>query len=356
MKKLAIVGSGTTTRDGAPWDNPEYDIWVFNEAANAPWCKRWSACFQMHEPEIYSGHNTKDPEHWRWLQQKHFKPIYMQELDPRVPDSVRYPLEDAKALAGVDMFSSTFAYMAALAVLQNYPEIKIFGIEMAASEYAYQIDGYLFWFGFLRGRLGTLNVDNAILFRETNIFKAPYYGYEGNFSIGTEYFTAREKKHDAEWHAAEVNAKNIKKAIERAVDKKEYDDVARLTKEFQAAMLKSGEYAGAQFEAKRYSQFAERYADRREFEYASAEAQRDGELKKPLVWHYGGMAEYVWNVWKQTDNKMAIAQMFDFINQMGEAAYDTGALLGKMNENQVYMVKYDRIIEAGGRVLLEALV
>ena len=152
--KLAIVGSGPDTREQAPFDDPSFDIWIFNEAANAPWCRRWSACFQMHEPEIYAGHNTKDPHHWEWLQQAHGKPIYMQEQDPRVRDSVRYPLEDAQALAGVQMFPTTFAYMAALAILQGYTEIRIFGVELSASEYQYQANGYLFWFGFLRGRLG----------------------------------------------------------------------------------------------------------------------------------------------------------------------------------------------------------
>lgn len=348
MNKLAIVGSGPDTRDNAPWEDPEYDVWVFNEAGNHPWCKRWDAVFQMHEPEIYQGHNTKDANHWDWLQQAHGKPIYMQEVDPLVPDSVAYPLDEAKALAGVRMFPTTFAYMAALAILQGYKEIKIFGVELSATEYKYQAAGYYFWFGFLRGRLGAENVDSAILHVGNNLFELPLYGYEGNYAFGVDHFADRARCLDNEWQAAERNAKNIKKAIERAVEKREADKITQYVKDFQAAMLLSGEKAGALAEAERYQTFGSRYADRGGFESAAAKAQQLGESKKPFVWHYSGMIEYVWNVWKQNNSAQAKQQMFTFIDAMGTLAYETGAALGVYKENAGYMMKYDDMAQANG--------
>lgn len=352
MKKLAIVGSGPNTRSNAPFEDISFDIWVFNEAAQSEWCKRWDVCFQMHEPDIYAGHNTKNANHWQWLQQKHFKPIYMQELDPLVPDSVRYPLEAALELAGVQLFSTTFAYMAALAILQGYEEIRIFGVELSASEYKYQADGYLFWFGFLRGRLGTDKVDSAVLHLDNNIFNVPLYGYAGNFAFGADYFAERASVLESQWNASERNAKNIRRAIERAVAKKEVEKVVTLITDFQDVMLTSGEFAGALSEAQRYQAFGDRYADRGGFELAAATAQRDGEAKRPNIWHHGGKIEYVWNVWKQNYSPAAAEQLKILVNTMGNAAYDVGALLGVYHENITYMLKYDETVKAEGAAVL----
>lgn len=355
MKKLAIVGSGAQTRSNAPFDDLDFDIWVFNEAANAEWCKRWTACFQMHEPDIYKGHNTKDKKHWDWLQQKHGKPIYMQEVDPLVPDSVEYPLQEALLLAGVRMFPTTFAYMAALAVLQGYQEVKIFGVELSASEYEYQANGYLFWFGFLRGRLGTYNVDSAVLYLDKNIFEVPLYGYEGSFAFGADYFADRARILEGDWSAAEKNLTNLKKAIEKAVDSGKFEKVQQLTMQYQSAAISCGELAGALAEAERYQTFGNRYADRGGFEFAAATAQKQGEEKKPLIWHYGGQIEYVWNICKQSNSIQAMNQLMTLIEKMGKAAYDTGAMLGMYKENIIYLMKYDNIARAGGKALLEAV-
>lgn len=306
----------------------------------------------MHEPEIYQGHNTKNPEHWHWLQQKHFKPIYMQEIDPLVPDSQRYPIEDAQALAGVQMFPTTFAYMAALAILQGYEEIRIFGIELSASEYEYQANGYLFWFGFLRGRLGSQNVDSAVLYLDKNIFTVPLYGYEGNHALGVEYFQQRAALLDAEWQSSEKNAKNIRKAINKAMENQEYEKVKTLSLDFQSAMLRSGENAGALSEAERYTSFGDRYADRGGFEFAAASAQKEGEAIKPYIWHYNGQLEYVWNIWRQNGGKVGMDQVIHFVDLMGHAAYETGARFGAYTENIGYILKYDEIFWAGGAVLL----
>lgn len=349
LKKLAIVGSGTATRGNAPFDDPAYDIWVFNEAANSEWCLRWTACFQMHEPEIYTGHNTKDPAHWTWLKQRHGKPIYMQERDPRVPDSIAYPLQQAIDLCGVRLFPTTFAYMAALAVLQGYEEISIFGVELSASEYEYQANGYLFWFGFLRGRLGVENVDSAVLYLEKNIFEVPLYGYEGNYAFGVEYFAKRAAALDAEWRAAEKHALSMRKIIERDMLRTNYDELPPHIREYSKAVQTCGELAGALAEAERYQTFGNRYADRGGFEFAGASAQRDGEEQRILLYMALGKIEYVWNVLRQSKNLQAAAQLSALIQSAGKQAEATGALLGKYRENIKYIMEYDAMNQANGR-------
>jgi hypothetical protein len=355
VKKLAIVGSGPLTRGNAPFDDPSFDIWVFNEAGNSAWCRRWTAVFQMHEPEIYSGHNTKDANHWQWLQRRHDKPIYMQEIDPRVPSSVRYPIEDAIRLCGVKMFPTTFAYMAALAILDGYQEVRVFGIELSATEYEYQAKGYAFWLGFLMGHLGPGNVDSEILHVENNLFDVPLYGYEGNYAFGVEYFAERIQLLDAEWNAANKHAKNVRKAIERALSGKDYDTVKRLIgTDYQEAIMKCGEAAGALTEAERYEKFGERYADRGGFEFSAASAQRNGEVKRAAMYSALGQVEYVWNVWRQTNNENAAGQLSVLIDAFGRLSEEVGVLLGVYQENIRYIRLYDDKARAGGKVLMEA--
>lgn len=355
MKKLAIVGSAPGGQVDVPFDDPEFDIWVLNEAANKDWCKRWSACFQMHEPEIYSGHNVKDSHHWEWLQRKHNRPIYMQEIDPRVPDSVCYPLEDVNSLVGFQYLSSTIAMCCGLAALLNYEHVEFYGIELSATEYQSQREGYNFWLGFLKGKLGAEHVNHNFTHLGANIFEAPLYGYEGSYALGSEYFLQRAKTLDAEWHAADKHARNTRKAIENAISRMDVNKVPDLVRSYQTAVMQCGELAGRLAEAERYQMFGDRYADRGGFETQAAIAQRDGEVKRTLTYVELGKAEYVWNAWAQTQSPQAGMQLVNLINNVGKMAQETGHMLGVYHENVSYIVKYDEIVQAGGRVLLEAM-
>jgi hypothetical protein len=218
------------------------------------------------------------------------------------------------------------------------------------TEYRSQAECIRFWIGFLKGRLGA---EHVILHCAYHLFQAPLYGYEGNYAFGIAYFTARAKTLDAQWQAADKHARNMREAVERAINKHEYDKVPDLVKEYQTAVMDCGEIAGALAEAERYQTFGERYADRGGFEYAAAKAQRDGEEKRILMWTLVGKIEYIWNVLSQTKNIQAANQLTTLINSLGELAQDTGAMLGMYRENIAYINKYDDIIQAGGKVLLE---
>jgi len=99
MKTVAIVGSHRETRDLAPWDDPNIEIWAFNEAYSQKihgddgepyqWCKRADVVFQLHDPVVYqSVNNRSDRHHWEWLQAEHENlRIYMQYHDDLIPNS-----------------------------------------------------------------------------------------------------------------------------------------------------------------------------------------------------------------------------------------------------------------------------
>lgn len=349
MNKLAIVGSGPQTRELAPFDDPSFDIWVFNEAANSPWCKRWDAVFQMHPPELYQAHNTKDPKHWEWLQQEHGKPIYMQAVDPLVPDSVPFPLENAIALSGERYLTATICMAIALGLLQGYKHIGVWGVELSVSEYKYQVECLFYWIGFAKGKLGA---DNFILHQLTHfgrpLLQGLLYGYEGAFAFGKEFFEERRDVLDKEWMEQEKKLKRLKDKLAEAIHEMKFDKVQTLAQEFNTLALQTGETSGALAEAERYVGFGDRYADRGGFELAAATAQREGEAKKSEMLQTVGKAEYVWNAWRQVKTNDATQQLRHFIQVMGEQAYNAGALLGMYKENASYIQKYDAMYQAMG--------
>lgn len=349
MKKLAIVGSGSNTRDSAPWDDLSFDIWVFNEAANMSWCKRWSAVFQMHREEIYTGFNTKDAHHWEWLQKPHGKPIYMQEVDPRVPDAVEFSIDAAIELQGEDYFSATFAYMAAEAILQGYEQIHIYGIELSFSEYQYQAECWRYWIGFMKGRLGAKNV---VLHSGKNLFKAPRYGYEGNFAFGVDFFAERVRVLDQEWKLAQADAKHKKRAVDNAIERKSFTFLPALVTAYQVAVQECGTLSGRLAAAEHYVQYGDRYADRGAFELAGATAQRDGEAKRILMFSKVGLIEYLGNVYRQYKNPLSAMQFKTNIEQYGQFSEEYGMLLGMYQENMEYIMKYDAMVQANGGMRL----
>lgn len=347
MKKLAIVGSHPDTRQNAPFDDASFDIWVMNEAPQSDWCKRWTASFQMHKPEIYtSPNNRSNAGHWDWLQQKRGIPVYMQDVDPLVPDSVRYPLEAAQELAGVTYFTSSFAYALALAILEDYEQIDIYGSDLVSNtEYSYQADCFRFWVGVASGHGIQVN-----MMCWPTAFVAPLYGYDGELQFGQEFYTTRAVTHENAWKAADKNLRNIKAAIQRDILARDWKKVQDNILPYQTVAQDAGLSAGAMSEAQRYADYGQRAIYRQEYEQSMAQANIDGDKKRVSMLHMGGMIEYVWNICNQTNNPKAAAQLLEFILTMGGHAYDTGAMKGIYQENAYYMARFDKLVQAAGGV------
>jgi len=344
MNKLAIVGSGTLTREYAPFDDLSFDIWVFNEAPMYPWCKRYDASFQLHKPEIYAGENVKVANYWDWLQ-KETKPVYMSELDERVPGCEVYPLKDALGL-GYKQFGMSCAYALALGILKGYERIEVWGIELSATEYQYGMDTWSYWVGFAKGKLG----NNFVLHCGEKLFDAPLYGIEGGTEFEKDYFAKRVIYLDNGWKSKDKVLQNYKKLFEKYISNNEFDKTINLFVDFEKTALEAGEYAGALEEAEKWNK--DIVISRNEFELAAATAQRDGDDKRSLMLHNGGIIDYVCAIWKQSNgDKNAAKQLMSLLDRHLVLAYDTGAYHGKFIENQSYIMKYDDLVLAnGGRI------
>jgi hypothetical protein len=212
--KVALVGFAPTTRDLAPFDDDEYEIWTVNEAGNIvlpafSWVKRFDRLFQMHPRWDFSRENNgNDPNHFHWLQnitapclmckstgmigeQKcpacsngTYSPpisrtwptfIYMQDQYKDIPNSVKYPLDAmVKMNPRGRYFDSSAAYMINLAAAMQYKEIYVIGFEMAAqTEYYYQRANFEYLVG-----LWTARGTNFKFPKNTTLLCGPLYGYE----------------------------------------------------------------------------------------------------------------------------------------------------------------------------------
>ena len=179
-KTVAFVGLAATSCSLAPFEDPDVEIWALNETHAFPWLKRWDRWFQIHATESWKRHIAKRDVrgHFDWLKQRHeietprgslhkpqdesLKPIYMQYWHPQVPNSIDYPLHEVVGMAFKDFwrgdervkyFTSTFAYMMGIALLEDFKRVEVYGFEMADEiEYVMQKACAEFWIGLALGR------------------------------------------------------------------------------------------------------------------------------------------------------------------------------------------------------------
>lgn len=347
-RSLAIVGMHPNGRERVPWDDPSVAVWLLNEAAMKPEkYPRWDALLQIHPPEVYaSHHNWVNKDHWIWLQKRHGKPIYMQAVDPRVPDSVRYPLEQVLALTPYRYLRSSVAEALALAIVQGWQHIALYGSELTSNtEYAYQATNYAFWIGFAHGR----GIDLNLQCWESEFWQ-PLYGFDGEVEpLKQADFQERYQMHHDAWKTSENTLWKMKERIEQAMRENKYDLVGQMSLELENAAQAAGEASGAMAEAENYSKRPNPIS-RQEYERRSAQAQIDYDKALHDQYHAGGKCEYMWNVWRQSGNANALAQLRVFMREKLEFAYDCGARKGIWNENIFYMTQYDAKLTAAGGV------
>ncbi|MFC2076630.1 hypothetical protein ACFLT7_06060 [candidate division KSB1 bacterium] len=161
-KKVIIVGFAESTRQLTPFHRSDYEVWGLNELYQAPWHgkygqPRWDRWFELHRPgeSECSNRNLENFKHLSRLP----CPVFMADRMPQVPNSVRYPIEAVQD-AFPDMpnkanryFTNTISYEIALAIMEGYSEIRVYGVDMAqASEYGVERPSCEWWMGVAYGR------------------------------------------------------------------------------------------------------------------------------------------------------------------------------------------------------------
>lgn len=183
MKTVALFGFNERSRDMV-WDiadDPDTEIWSCNWAIryNPP---RIDRLFEIHQLSLLEEPHY-DLKHWEWIHEEHPFPIYMQDVYPNIPASVKYP-KDA-VLADVfefihrgdernDFEVCSPTWMISLAIHEKVDRIKIYGIEAGAeTEFIYQKEGIGHLLGIAGGR--GIHVD---LVPDSMLLRGKLYGYE----------------------------------------------------------------------------------------------------------------------------------------------------------------------------------
>lgn len=135
--KVAIVGGGPT-RKKAPYKDKSWDIWAFSSTHDRyPRITRW---FEIHAlADLKQQLATKKrgrrtyPNYMRFMRRLRC-PVYMQRRHRSIPCSVPFPKQKVLKAFG-RCFTSTASYLIALAILEGYKVIGLWGIDLKGSSY-----------------------------------------------------------------------------------------------------------------------------------------------------------------------------------------------------------------------------
>lgn len=177
MKRVAILGNASLTRDFAPFDDLSVEIWAMT--IHALKAKRCDAVLEMH-PDVETGERWQkypDAEAYREWLKKTTLPVWMHEPLPEIPAAVEYPRREIekKFMGGMrkgsapvkTFFGGTASYGIALALHLGYEQIELYGIELnSRPEYDNERDSLFYWTGRAEGLGVTVTVhEKSGLFR-----------------------------------------------------------------------------------------------------------------------------------------------------------------------------------------------
>jgi len=182
--KVCIVGFAGSTRDQFPRGDPDLEIWGMNRLMEVPGFDtspftRW---FQIHPRRWWDTEKRKKEVQWM---RACGIPLYLHEHYDDIPASVPYPrklveqafnqylpaLPDGQYRLddGEPYHTTSVTWMIALALLEGFKEIHVYGVDMVTDEeYGYQRPACEFWLGLAAG-LGIRTVipkDSALCTQE----------------------------------------------------------------------------------------------------------------------------------------------------------------------------------------------
>lgn len=142
---VAIMGFADSCRELAPFDDPAWEIWGLNQLARyIPRAERW---FEIHHRKMFEADIARGTDYIGWLRYCPI-PVYMLDAEPEFASSVRYPIERIVHHFGREYLTSTPAYMLALAILEGFERIGIYGVDLIVGrEYAFEKPCLEYWCG-----------------------------------------------------------------------------------------------------------------------------------------------------------------------------------------------------------------
>lgn len=352
-------------------------MWAFNEM----WCKhewlteRCDAVFQLHVEAIWRNPlNRTYPGHYEWLSTQTETPVYMQDVYPDVPMSVKYPLDEIINTLIPNFnkrpFNSTPAYALALGIYLGYKEIETYGVELGTdTEYFFQREGFTFWCGVAVGHGIKLTVHTH------KLLNAPLYGYEGEWTIPVEDFRKRadylvtpaeEARNAYNQIAAVVNERVT--AFSETRDQEHYNALATAINDLQVRAHDFGLLDGAIQENERYHKRAQAMIDaagkhvfsRQELESAKMSLMEEhGRVRYQTQDRHTKVTMLLQAILMDTQEesiKLKLGAVPAVVENYVKSVLSLAMLAGGLAENNTYLQRIDAGVRAmGGEKSLEAV-
>ena len=174
-RTCCIVGLAPSPRLGFLHEPLGTEIWTLNNAFKCftqDELSKFTRWFQIHPKEEWEATNAKGLEDYRNFLNSFNGPVYMDAVHPDYPKSVRYPLEEIIQDLGYDYFTSSIAYLIALAIFERFDEMILVGIEMVfGTEYVHERPCVEFWLGVAHARGIELRMPEG-----STLLRGPLYG------------------------------------------------------------------------------------------------------------------------------------------------------------------------------------
>lgn len=204
--KIALIGSAPSSIRLAPFNDPSWLIWGCSPGAY-PVVSNVAAWFELHrwEPPVIGKADQQkpwfSPEYCLWLGQQPV--VWMIDPVKELPNSKRYPFEQMVRKYGPYFFTSSVAWMFAMAIeailedRQARPveplitdEIGLWGIDMATTdEYGYQRAGCQFFAQIAQ----QLDINVVIPHESDLLMPPPLYGVVENDPMMIKLTTRKQE-------------------------------------------------------------------------------------------------------------------------------------------------------------------
>lgn len=136
-RTVCIVGGARELWDGLDHEAPGQEIWGLNQChliIDPKTLSRFTRWFQIHAWEPMERRQHPELRHVEWLGHCGI-PVYLEEVQVKIPTGVRYPFEKVVATIGSNYFATnSFGYMLALAIHEGFEEIKLYGADFGPKD------------------------------------------------------------------------------------------------------------------------------------------------------------------------------------------------------------------------------
>ena len=160
------------------------EVWSLNncyEALPEGAMQRCTRIFEMHDIKKRNAELARDGRLHLWhLDQlgKNGRRIYLQEQNSLITNSESLPITEMVSSLGLDFFTGTPCYMIALAIMERYTDIRMFGLDQMDWEHTVQRECFAGWCMYAIGRGIRLSGAITWLDRYKRDGKMPRYGYD----------------------------------------------------------------------------------------------------------------------------------------------------------------------------------